>query len=360
MSPSPVPSSRRRPTPCRPPRPRERRAGVALAQVLGALVVIAVLVAAGHHWLSGRGRETTDDAFVEGTLTYLASEVMGRVVEVRVEEHERVESDRLLVKLDDEALRARVARARADLAAARNQMVSAEAAAAAADADGKAATVESWRTGRELERIRSLAARGAASDQQLDSARADHDAALARVRAAAMRAEAERGVLGNEAPVRQAEAALAEAEITLARTALRAPFDAVVGRRAVEPGDIVRPGQALLALRRVEPSWVEANFKETQIRRMHVGSPASVWIDAFPGYVFHGEVESFSPASGAKYALIPPEPAVGNFTKVVQRLPVRIRLDEVEDGEGRRPIEEATTLPPLALGLSAVVTVDVR
>ena len=132
------------------------------------------------------------------------------------------------------------------------------------------------------------------------------------------------------------------------------------GRRAVEPGDIVRPGQALLALRRVEPSWVEANFKETQIRRMHVGSPASVWIDAFPGYVFHGEVESFSPASGAKYALIPPEPAVGNFTKVVQRLPVRIRLDEVEDGEGRRPIEEATTLPPLALGLSAVVTVDVR
>jgi membrane fusion protein (multidrug efflux system) len=239
-------------------------------------------------------------------------------------------------------------------------MVSAEAAAAAADAEAKAATVESWRTGRELDRVRSLAAQGAASDQQLDAARAAHDAALASIRAAEMRAKAERGLLGSAAPVLQAKAMLRKAKFELGRMELRAPFDAVVGRKNAEPGDIARPGQALVALSRIEPHWVEANFKETQIGHMRIGSPATVRVDAFPDYVFHGSVESFSPASGAKYALIPPEPAVGNFTKVVQRLPVRIRLDEVEVGGKRVPIEGFADLPPLAVGLSALVTVDVH
>ncbi len=325
------------------------------------LLALVVLVAFGvHRWIATRGLETTDDAFVEGTLSYLAAEVPGRVHAVEVEEHERVKAGQVLVRLDEAEARVRVARARADLAAARNRMVSAEAAAAAADAEGKAATVESWRMGRELERIESLAKRGAASPQELDAARAAHDAALARVRAATMRAEAERGVLGNEAPVRQAEAALQEAELGLGRMTLVAPFDAVVGRKNVEPGDIVRPGQALLALSRVERRWVEANFKETQIRRMRPGAPATVVVDAFPSYVFLGHVESFSPASGAKYALIPPEPAAGNFTKVVQRVPVRIVLDEVENDEGRRPIDRPEDMPDLAIGLSAQVTVDVR
>jgi membrane fusion protein (multidrug efflux system) len=316
--------------------------------------------AGGYRWLASRGFETTDDAFVEGTLSYLAPEIPGRVLAVAVDENETVRAGEVLIRLDPEEARIRVARARANLAAARNQMVSAEAAAAAADAEGKAATVEKWRTGRELERSESLAREGAASDQQLDAARAAHDAAMANVRALAMRAEAERGVLGNEAPVRQAEAALREAELDLARTELVAPFDAIVGRRNVEPGQIVRTGQPLLALSRIEPRWVEANFKETQLQDMQPGSPATVWIDAYPDHVFHGHVASFSPASGAKYALIPPEPAVGNFTKVVQRVPVRIDLDEVEDSSGRRPIAVGQDIPPLALGLSAVVTVDVR
>lgn len=333
---------------------------VAVGRTLGLVAIALLMAAGGYRWLSTLGLETTDDAFVEGTLSYLASEIQGRVLEVAIREHETVRAGQVLLRLDPEAAHIEVARATADLAAAHNRMTSAEAAAAAADAEGKAATVESWRTGRELERVESLVRSGAASDQQLDTARAAHDAALASVRAAEMRAAAERGLLGNAAPVRQAEAMLRQAEFELTRMELKAPFDAVVGRKNAELGDIVRPGQALLALSRIEPHWIEANFKETQIRRMRSGSPATVQVDAYPDYVFHGKVESFSPASGANYALIPPEPAVGNFTKVVQRLPVRIRLDEVESAEGRQPIDQAEDLPSLAVGLSAFVTVDVR
>ncbi len=326
-----------------------------------AVLAVAVLaVIGGYAWIAGRGFESTEDAFVEGTLAYLSPEIQGRVREVRIAENQRVAAGELLVRLDPEESEIRVARAEANLAAARNRMVSAEAAAASADAEGKAATVEAWRTGRELERAQSLASRGATSDQQLDAAQAADDAARATVKALALRAAAERGVLGNAAPVRQAEAELREARLFLARTELRAPFDAIVGRKNVEPGDIVKAGESLLALTRIEPRWIEANFKETQLGRMRPGNPVTVEIDALEGFVFYGHVESFSPASGAKYALIPPEPAVGNFTKVVQRVPVRIALDEVEDDSGRRPIAEGDSLPDLAVGLSAVVTVDVR
>ncbi len=349
-------------------RPRERaavamdrrRSGAASPRIAAALVVAALIATLGWVWLGRRGFESTEDAFVEGTLAFLAPEIQGRVREVRAAENQRVAAGELLVVLDPEESEIRVARAEANLAAARNRMDSAEAAAASADAEGKAATVEQWRTGRDLDRARTLASRGAASDQQLDAARAAHDAALANVKALSLRAEAERGVLGNSAPIRQAEAELREARLSLARTELRAPFDAIVGRKNVEPGDIVRAGESLLALSRIERRWVEANFKETQLGRMRPGQPATIEIDALDGHVFYGRVESFSPASGAKYALIPPEPAVGNFTKVVQRVPVRIALEEVDDGEGRRPIAEVESLPDLAIGLSAVVTVDVR
>lgn len=337
-----------------------RRQGIALARVAG-LAAIGVIAAVGvYAWAASRGFESTDDAFVEGTLVYLAPEIQGRVVEVAIVENQRVREGEILVRLDREESAIQVARAEANLAAARNRMVSAEAAAASADAEGRAATVERWRTGRELERAASLASRGAASDQQLDTARAAHDAAEATVKALSLRAEAERGVLGNEAPIRQAEAELREAQLALDRTVLVAPFDAVVGRKNVEPGDIVKVGESLIALTKIEPRWIEANFKETQLERMRVGQPVEVEVDARGGVVFHGHVDSFSPASGAKYALIPPEPAVGNFTKVVQRVPVKIVLDEIEDAGGRRPLEEGETAPELAVGLSAVVTVDVR
>ena len=322
---------------------------------------VLLLVAVGvHQWHLSRGRETTDDAFIEGTLSQLAPEIAGRVVEILVDENQQVAQGQVLVRLDRADSEARLARARADLAAARNRIASSAAAAASSDAERKAAEVGVWRTGRELERVKGLVEKGVSSGRQLDAARAEYDAAVAKVRALELRAEAERAEIGNEAPVKQAEASVREAELAVARTEIAAPFDAVIGRKNVHLGDIVRPGQALLALRRREPSWVVANFKETQLRRMTAGAPATVRVDAFPGHTWWGHVESFSPASGAKYALIPPEPAAGNFTKVVQRVPVKIVLEQVSNGDGSRSAADAAGAPQLAIGLSAQVTVDVR
>ncbi len=332
------------------------------------VVWVGLLLAVGGVALGARALvlahryESTDDAYVEGTLSPIAARVQGQVLEVGVQEHEPVRAGQLLVRLDPDDARARVERARAELAAARNQMHAAEAAAASADAERKAAEVERWRAERELERVQALAKRGAASSQDLDGARAASAAAAARVRAMAQHAEAERAVLGNEAPLRQAEAALQAAELDLAHTEVRAPFDGIVGRRNVEPGAIVAPGQTLLALAADTLGWVTANFKETQVGRMRVGSRARVTIDALPGLVWRGHVDSFSPATGSKYALIPPEPAAGNFTKVVQRLPVRIVLDGLEDGAAAG---DGAFLPrgpsgPLPLGLSAHVRVAVH
>jgi len=324
---------------------------------------VLVLIALGlYQWHLLRGRETTDDAFVEGTLSYLAPEIAGRVVAILVDENQPVKAGDVVVRLDRADTEARVARATADLAAARNKMVSSEAAAASSDAQGKAAEVGVWRTNRELDRVQSLVEKGAASNRQLDAARAERDAAVASKRAYVMQAQAERAQLGNEAPVKQADASLREARARARAHRADGPVRRRGRRKTVHLGDIVRPGQALMALRRSEPSWVVANFKETQLRRMRPGALARVQVDAFPGYTWFGHVESFSPASGAKYALIPPEPAAGNFTKVVQRVPVKIVLDEFSNGDGRHPVAspDGTALPQLAVGLSAQVTIDVR
>ena len=325
------------------------------------LALVAIALGA-HAWRWAQRYESTDDAFVDGTLSPIAARVAGQVLEVPVREHEPVRAAQLLVRLDPADAEARMASARAELAAAHNRMHGAEAAAASAEAEGKAARVERWRTQRELARVEVLAKEGTASPQDLDGARAAHDAAVARVTALAERSRAERAMLGNEAPVRAAEAALRAAELDLAHTEVRAPFDGIVGRRNVEPGAIVAPGQTLLALIADEPSWVMANFKETQLEHMRVDSPARVTVDALPGLVWRGHVDSFSPATGAQYALIPPEPAAGNFTKVVQRVPVRIVLDALEIGptDGVGAFLPEGPDGPLPIGLSAHVRVAVR
>jgi membrane fusion protein (multidrug efflux system) len=329
------------------------------ALAAAALAAALVVVAAG--WLLQRGaRVSTDDAFVEGQMSFLAAEVAGRVLEVAVSEHQRVRTGDVLVRLDPADYEARVARARADLDAARNGMRAAEASSGSARAERRAAEVELRQAEQELARVSALFASGAASEQRLEQARAARDGAEARARALQLRAEAEAAVLGDEAPTRQAEAALRAAELALAHTRVRAPYDAVVGRKNVEPGTIVAPGQPLLALAGSGESWVIANFKETQIGELAVGRAAEVTIDAFPGLVWRGHVDSLSPATGAKYALIPAEPAAGNFTRVVQRVPVKIVLDGLAGGAGAAHAALAPAEGALPVGLSARVSVAGR
>jgi membrane fusion protein (multidrug efflux system) len=322
-----------------------------LAAVLGVAAVAAAVE--GSRYLAGH--VTTDDAFVEVPTVRVSAQVPGRVLEVRVEEHQRVEAGDVLVVLDPADYELERSRARAALAVAKNQTVQAEAASASLDADRKAATVEAWRAERELARVRTLHARGTVSQRELDAAQASHEAARARVRALELRARAERALVHDDAQLHLAEAELDGAELRLERTRIRAPFTGVVGRTNVEPGAVVSPGQPLLALVATSGASVMANFKETQLERIQIGAPADVTIDAFPGLVWRGRVVSFSPATGAEYALIAPEPAAGNFTKVVQRVPVKIALPE-------RPTRGAAPEagPLLAAGLSAEVDVRVE
>lgn len=321
--------------------------GVALAasSVAAALTGLNYLA---HH-------VTTDDAFVELPTVYVAGQVPGRVLEVLVEEHQRVEKDQVLVRLDPAEYDLDLARADASLALARNRVVQAEAASASADAERKAATAELWRARRELERVRSLRDQGTVSQADLDTAQATYDATRAKVRALELRVEVEQALNNDDAPVRFAEAEQRAAVLGVERTLIRAPFAGIVGRRNVEPGAVVAAGQPLLALVSTTDASVMANFKETQIERIRIGAPVEVTIDAYPGIVWRGRVESFSPATGAEYALIAPEPAAGNFTKVVQRVPIKIVLFKLPLRSSRPGAP-----PTLASGLSAEVDVLVE
>ena len=233
------------------------------------------------------------------------------------------------------------------------------AAADAAAAQIRVAQVKLQHAEQDVARARSLFDERVGSQTVLDAALAARDAALAERHAAEERERAERALVGNQAPVRQAEAALREAELALGHAVVKAPFDGVIGRRSVELGANVAPGQPLVALAETGGSWVTANFKETQIAEMDPGDPAEVRVDAFPGTLLRGRVESLSPATGAKYALIPPDNATGNFTKVVQRVPVRIALDAVE-GDTPALLHGEDGKPWLPVGLSVDVRVRVR
>ena len=267
---------------------------------------------------------------------------------MNVAENQRVHAGDVLVRLDPADFEVRLARARADLDAARNRVAQMQASTRAAAAQTVAAGVKLRHAVQELERTQQLMRGQVASQNTVDLWQSTHDSAAADLRSAREQERAVQAELGNQAPVRQAEATLREAE--LARCALTAPFDGVVGKRAVELGTNVASGQTLLALRGDSEVWVTANFKETQIRAMNPGDPVEIEVDAFPDLVVHGHVESFAPATGAKYALLPPDNATGNFTKVVQRVPVRIALDSVDGGV---PAD-------LPVGLSVHVRVHVR
>ena len=336
--------------------PRVRVPVRALALGAAALALAVALV----YWaVALRGIESTDDAFVEGHMVFLSPRVGGQVVEVLVEENQRVRAGDVLVRLDPADFEARVARARADVDAAHNRVAQAHAAADAAAAQARAAEVRLRHAEQEVARAQSLFAGGVGSRTTLDAMLAARDGALAEVHVAREREQAERALVGNAAPVRQAEAVLREAELALEHAVVRAPFDGVAGRRSVELGANVAPGQPLLALAEAGASWVAANFKETQIAEMQPGDPAEVRVDAYPDAVFRGRVESLSPATGAKYALLPPDNATGNLTKVVQRVPVRISLESVENGNGDLP-RSADGRPWLPVGLSVDVRVRVR
>ena len=337
--------------------------------VLG-LVALAAVLGLGwavKQWLYGRSHESTDNAQVDGHLVPVLAKVSGYVTAVNVAENDRVRADSTLVRIDEREYAVRVAQADAELAAARAQvggsgMAEAQVAnatgqRAALDASIAAARANSVKADADLARMRELVAKQIVSRQQLDAAQAAADAARAQLLSAQRSASAAgAGVTNAEAGVRLAQARLAAAQATRDNAALQlsytrvvSPVGGIVSRKQVEVGQLVQAGQPLLTVVSDTGVWVTANFKETQLSDLHVGQAVELEVDAYGGCSAKGKVESVSAATGAKFALLPPDNATGNFTKVVQRVPVRIAITE-GCGKGQ----------PLRPGMSVAAHVDVK
>ena len=342
-------------------------------------------------WVSESHDHSTDDAYVRADMTPLSTRVSGTVEAVDVNDYQQVTPGQLLVQLEDADYRARVEEAKAALAGARAQLANNQAqkrvqdariesaesglasgAAAVAAAQAGIAAIEPQLTQAVQERRRQEALLGvrAATRQQVEQAvatsgrlagmlgdsranLAQAQALLANSRAALEAAKQQRAALDTtdgvyEADIQAKEAAITVAEINLNYTKITAPTAGFVGVRHVLPGQLVTPGMEVIDLVQGQ-DWIEANYEETQLKNMCAGDPATIRIDALPGATLHGKVVEIAPASGSQFALLPPDNATGNFTKIVQRLPVKIALDPGQSLASR-----------LRAGFSAVVVIHTR
>src|SRR6266571_4873992 len=305
------------PAPAPAPKPRGRR-GMAFA-LMG--VALAGLLAVGaRHWWFNRSHVSSDDAQVDGHIIPILPKVGGFVMAVRVDENKQVKEGDTLVVLDDRDYRVRLAQADADLAVALAS-VNNRARVGQAEAQVEQAQANALKAHADLDRLRPLAEQDIVSKQQLDAVEAAAQAAL----------------VGADARVGAARAARDQAALNLSYTRIAAPASGVVSKKTVELGQLVQAGQPLMSVVPLEDVWITANLKETQIEKVKPGEPVDFTVDAYPGLHFRGHVESLSPATGARFSLLPPDNATGNFTKVVQRVPVRIRPDKPDPAHPLRP-----------------------
>jgi membrane fusion protein (multidrug efflux system) len=328
-------------------------------------LVAAVALGLGVHWFTvGRFTERTDDAYVGGDITVIAPKVAGFISEVAVTDNQQVAAGDLLVKIDDRDYRAALARAEAAVEAQRANLANLDATRrlqqsviAQARARVAASDAEVTRAHDDDVRFRDLSAHAAASVQVSQKALADYQQALAQgqgVRAALEGAQRQLEVIDTQK--RQTEAAIAEAvaaadlaRLNVGYTELRAPIAGVVGNRSARNGSFAAVGTQLISIIPADGLWIDANFKESQIAQARAGLVATIKADVLPGEVFHGHVVSLAPATGAEFSVLPPENATGNFTKIVQRVPVRIHLDG-----------DAARLGRLRPGLSVTASFDTR
>ncbi len=309
------------------------------------LLLIALAAAAffANWWFISRHHETTDNAYVHGDITRVSSQLAAQVTEVLVTDNQTVETGDLLVRLDARDFTNALAQAQANLATreaehlqARAQLLRQDSLIEAARAAVEARKAEQRRIELDIKRILPLRQSGYASEEQLSNFRAQLDVAKAQVRGA--EAELQTQVLSKDtlgadidrlaALVQAAQSEVDRAELDLSRSEIHAPVPGRVGRRTVRIGQNVQPGDHLLALVPSQDLWVQANFKETQIKRMRKGQRVTLTFDAFDDQPMPGTIDSLFPASGAQFSLLPPDNATGNFTKVVQRIPVKIRIDQ--------------------------------
>jgi membrane fusion protein, multidrug efflux system len=372
------------------PKPAWQKYGTPLLVVLLAAAVIFTITRNWNSWEGGRIEQVTDDAYVRGNLTPLSTKVAGIVRDVKVSDYQQVHKGELIVELEDDDFKAQVAQATAAVEAAKAAIENnrrqrelqdskidkalagidqAKAQITAAEAGIAAVQADVVRTQDERARQEGLFQTRSTTQQKVEQAvadeqrfaaqsasrKADLEQAKTMLRSNELAAEAERrtkAVLESQdmqliADLHAKEAALTAAKVNLGYTTIEAPGDGTVGERQVRPGQLVSPGtQVIPFVDKIK--WVQANYRETQLTNMKVGDPVEIRIDAYPGKIFRGKVIEIAPASGSQFALLPPDNATGNYTKVVQRIPVKIAFD---DGS------VATSLQP---GLSVIATVRTR
>jgi membrane fusion protein, multidrug efflux system len=336
----------------------------AAARIFIPLLVLA-LAGFGWYWYTtGRWLVGTDDAYVRADMSVITPRVGGELLAVHVTDNQAVHKGDVLVEIDPRDYAAHLANVQADADAAQSAIESnkeqiklQQANIEEARANLDAARADLVRLSKDWDRARQLVADGVATTARLDSALAadkSGEAAVAHDEAALQAAQQQVTTLQADGQRLQSQQAAKQAMVPLSQldldsATLRAPIDGNVGDLAARVGERVAPGQRLLSLVPLQAVYVEANFKETQLTHMVVGQPVSLKVDAFPGQALHGKVDSLAPASGAEFSLLPPQNATGNFTKIVQRVPVKIVLDADDPLRGR-----------LRPGMSVVATVDTR
>ncbi|MDA9499234.1 hemolysin D [Bradyrhizobium sp. CCBAU 11357] len=316
---------------------------IPLAAVGAAAALVLVTSARWDAWVGASAVQTTDNATVHAEMSRLSARVSGNIRQVLVRDFQRVRAGELLMEIEPADYDAVVAQAEASVAAAQahldkleSQKAHQRAVIIQAEAQRRSALARELETRQELERQDQLLRGGVAgTKQRLEQATAAHDTAGAAVAATEATIEAQRSQLevlnGEEhllrARLRASQADLTTSQLRLGYTRIVAPFDGVVGERMVQDGNYVNIGTNLIAVVPLPDVYVVANYKETQLTHVAPGQPVDVTVDTFAGVVLRGRVERISPASGSTFALLPPDNATGNFTKVVQRIPVRISFD---------------------------------
>jgi membrane fusion protein (multidrug efflux system) len=319
------------------------RFGLSIAAVLLAFGFVVLATVRWDSWVGGAVMQSTDDAYVRSDLTHLSSRVAGEVLDVAVNDYQRVKAGDLLVKIDPADYEAQVAQAEASVGAAQaaldnlaNQVELQYATIEQGEAQRISAEARELEAKQEQERQQSLLQSTFGTRQKVEETSADYARAQADTKASKAVVAAERyqlEILAGDRKQRAADLEAAKAVLTAARlrlgyTSIAAPFDGVVGEREVQPNDFVGIGSNLISVVPLPNVYVIANYRETQLTRVRPGQPVDVTVDTFPGERLHGFVERLAPASGSQFALLPPDNATGNFTKVVQRIPVRIRFDK--------------------------------
>lgn len=384
---APVPTAHREQAPISPTGQKWQKYAAPVMVALLAAALVATITRNWNAWEGGRIDQVTDDAYVRGDLTPLSTKVAGIVRKVQVSDYQKVRSGDPLVELEDADFRAQVAQAKAAVEAAAAAIENnhrerelqdariaralvgvdqAHAQIGAAQHAQEAARADVVRTEKERKRQEALLLTSSSTPQNVEQAVADQERFAAQLASREADLQQAAAVLGSNevaveaekrskrvlesqelqliADLRAKEAALVAAQVNLGYTKIAAPEDGSVGERQVRPGQLVSPGTQVIAFVS-NIKWVQANYREIQLTNVKVGDPAEIRVDEYPGKVFRGKVIEIAPASGSQFALLPPDNATGNYTKVVQRIPVKIAFDD---------LNAAATLRP---GLSVIATV---